>query len=73
MRILSDEERKGAENMKYAVEAKVFDNGRMVARVRPARDGEESGCTETRSCDVWVDVFDSEVEAIRFCNDYKRA
>ncbi len=29
--------------MKYAVEAKVFDNGRMVARVRPARDGEESG------------------------------
>lgn len=27
--------------MKYAVEAKVFDNGRMVARVRPARDGEE--------------------------------
>ena len=27
--------------MKYAVEAKVFDNGRMVARVWPARDGEE--------------------------------
>jgi len=29
--------------MKYAVEAKIFDNGKVMARVRLARDGEESG------------------------------
>ncbi len=59
--------------MKYAVEAKVFHNGKIVARVRPADDGEENGCTETRTCDIWVDVFDDEQEARRFCRDYKTA
>ena len=59
--------------MKYAVEAKIFNNGKIVARVRPAYDGEESGCTETKSCDVWVDVFEDEQEARQFCRDYKTA
>ena len=59
--------------MKYAVEAKIFNNGKIVARVRPAYDGEESGCTETRSCDVWIDIFDDEQEARQFCRDYKNA
>lgn len=53
--------------MKYAVEARIFDNGRIVSKVRPAKEG------ETRACDVWVDVFDSETEARQFCRDYKRA
>ena len=59
--------------MKYAVEARIFDNGKIVAKVRPALDGEESGCTETRKCDIWVDIFDDEKEAINFCRDYKYA
>ncbi len=60
-------------HMKYAVEAKIFNNGKIVAKVRQALEGEESGCTETRSCDIWVDVFDTEDEAVRFCNDYRKA
>lgn len=59
--------------MKYAVEARIFGNGKIVAKVRPAADGEESGCTETRTCDVWVDIFDSEAEAKAFARDYKNA
>ena len=57
----------------YAVEARIFNNGKIVARVRPAQEGEENGCTETRTCDVWVDIFDTEEEARQFCNDYRKA
>jgi len=57
----------------YAVEARIFNSGKIVARVRPAVDGEKCGCTETRSCDIWVDIFENEREARQFCNDYKRA
>lgn len=59
--------------MKYAVEAKIFNNGKIVARVRPARDGEGDGCTETRTCDIWVDIFETESEARAFARDYKNA
>lgn len=59
--------------MKYAVEARIFNNGKIVAKVRPAMEDEESGCTESRTCDIWVDIFESEREARQFCNDYKKA
>lgn len=59
--------------MKYAVEAKIFNNGKIVARVRPARDGEEGGCTETRTCDIWVDIFETEKEARDYARQYKYA
>ena len=59
--------------MKYAVEAKIFNSGKIVARVRPARDGEESGCTETRTCDIWVDIFDDREEAAQYCAGYRKA
>lgn len=59
--------------MKYAVEARIFNNGKIVAKVRPAEDGEESGYTESRTCDIWVDVFESKKEARQFCNEYKKA
>ncbi len=59
--------------MKYAVEAKVFNNGRIVAKVRPALEGEEDGCRETRTCDIWTDIFETEEDAQSFCNDYKKA
>ena len=57
---------------KYAVEARIFDNGKIVAKVRPAREGEEEGCTEARACAIWVDIFETEQEARKFLNDYKR-
>lgn len=59
--------------MKYAVEARIFNGGKIVAKVRPAQEGEEEGCRETRSCDIWVDVFDTEEEAVKFAKDYKTA
>ena len=52
--------------MMYAVEAKIFNSGKIVAKVRPAMEGEQEGCRETRFCDIWVDIFDSEDEARRF-------
>lgn len=59
--------------MKYAVEARIFNNGKIVAKVRPARDGEEERCPETSTCDIWVDIFETEVEARAFAQDYKNA
>ena len=59
--------------MKYAVEARIFNNGRIVTKVRPALDGEENKSTETNSCDIWVDIFDTEQEALRFQNEYRRS
>lgn len=58
---------------KYAVEARIFSNGKIIAKVRHAEDGETNGCTETRSCDIWIDIFDNEKDARQFCNDYKKA
>lgn len=59
--------------MQYAVEARIFDTGKIVAKVRPAQDGEESRVYETRICDVWVDVFDTPEEAQEFCRGYEKA
>ncbi|MFV0519948.1 MAG: hypothetical protein ACK5LY_06690 [Lachnospirales bacterium] len=59
--------------MKWVVEARIFNNGKIVSKVRQALDGEESYCKETEKCDIWVDVFENEEEAIAFCKDYKNA
>lgn len=57
---------------RYAVEARIFGNGKIMAKVRLAQQGEESGRQETRLCDVWVDVFDTRPEAERFCAEHKK-
>lgn len=59
--------------MKFAVEARIFNNGKIIVKVRPAEDGEESSMTETKLCDIWVDVFDTKEEADDFCRQYKKA
>lgn len=59
--------------MKYAVEARIFNNGKIIAKVRQAEDGEESGMSETKLCDIWIDVFETKEEADDFCKQYKRA
>lgn len=58
---------------KWAVEARIFDSGRIVAKVRKAEEGEESSYRETRSCDIYIDVFDTLEEAREFAADYKKA
>lgn len=59
--------------MKYAVEARVFHNGKIVAKMREAREGEENSYTEIRTCDIYIDVFDVEEEALEFLAEYRRA
>ncbi len=57
----------------YAVEAKVFNSGKIVAKIRPAKPDEVERCTETRSCDIWIDLFDDYDAAVDFKNAYSKA
>ena len=59
--------------MRYAVETRIFNNGKMVAKVREAMEGEEDSYRETGSCEIWVDVFETEKEAREFCKGYRSA
>lgn len=59
--------------MRYAVEARIFNSGKIIAKVRSAEDGEEDHMTETKLCDIWVDVFDERSDAVDFCKQYKKA
>ena len=59
--------------MKYAVEAKIFSNGKIVAKMRAAEDGETDSYRETRACDIYIDIFDTETEARDFLRDYRYA
>ena len=59
--------------MKFAVEARVFGNGRIVSKVRPAGEFEEDSHRETNTCDIWVDVFDTEAAARAFESGYRKA
>ena len=58
---------------KWAVEARIFNNGKIVVKVRKPFPDEEEGCTDTRICDVWVDFFETEEAAEQFAADYRRA
>lgn len=58
--------------MKYAVEARMFKNGLMVAKVRPALPEEPDSRQETNTCEIWVDVFDTEMEARGFLREYRK-
>lgn len=51
----------GGKIMKYAVEARIFNNGKIVAKVRPV--GEY----------IWVDIFETEREAREFAAGYRKA
>ena len=52
--------------MQYAVEARMFNNGKTVVRVRPAWMYEAEGRIETDGCDIWIDLFDTRREAEQF-------
>ena len=60
-------------NQRWTVEARIFNNGKIIARTRPAKDDDLEGCIETEKCDIWIDLFDSELEARQFAKDYKCA
>lgn len=58
---------------RYAVEARIFNNGKIIVKVRPAEDGETSHVENKEMCDVWVDVFDEKSEANDFSKQYSKA
>ena len=57
---------------RWAVEARVFYNGTIITRIRPARPDEEDSREETRTCEIWVDIFCDYEEAQRFHWKYRR-
>lgn len=58
--------------MAYAVEARVFDNGKIVAKKRAAEPGEISEVKHDKNCDVWVDIFETAQGADEFLEMYKQ-
>lgn len=58
--------------MAYAVEARAFRNGMIVAKKRAAENGEMSSHRSADSCEIWIDVFESEKDADGFLKMYKR-
>lgn len=59
--------------MRYAVEARVFDNGKIITKVRPAEEGETDSNKDTAKCDIWIDIFDTRYEAEQFARQYEEA
>lgn len=55
---------------RYAVEARILADGKIITKVRPALPEEESYQYGTRACEVWIDVFDSKEEAENFARQY---
>lgn len=58
------------ERERYATEARIFADGKIIIKVRPALPEEESYQYGTRACEVWIDVFDSREEAEDFALQY---
>lgn len=58
---------------RWAVEARIFNSGKTVAKIRKAEEDEQDYRNETRSCDVYVDVFEDYDEAREFLAEYRRA
>ena len=50
----------------WAVEQRVYDSGKVVAKVRKAKEGELNSCTENTTHDFYIDVFSTEKEAHDF-------
>lgn len=55
---------------RYTVEARIFADGKIITKVRPAEPEEESYQYGTRACEVWIDVFGSKEEAEDFVMQY---
>ena len=57
----------------YAVEQSYFDNGRVRVKVRKAVEGEVSRNESMIRCDLWIDIFETEGEALEFANEARNA
>ena len=59
--------------MKYAVELKYYDNGKVRARVRVAENGERERREEREQYDFYVDIFRTKAEALEWAEEAKEA
>lgn len=61
---------KNPEPERYAVEARIFNIGVVVTKVRPAEPWEKTRRLGTENGVIWTDVFDSREEAEEFRLQY---
>ncbi len=59
--------------MKHAVEARIYNNGKIIVKIRDAKPDETDSYIQTKTCDIWVDIFDSYSTAQNFARQYKNA
>ena len=57
---------------RYAVEAKIYDDGRIDAFMRQAEPGEADHLKCFEKYDLFVEVFDTEDAALKFLHGYAR-
>ena len=58
---------------KWAVETIFFDDGTIESLVREARKGEKKTSGHTSEYDFYLDLFDTEGEALAFADNAKTA
>lgn len=58
---------------KYAVEARIYDDGHIDASMREAEPGEAARSDSLENYDLYIDVFDDEDEALEFLHGYAMA
>ncbi len=58
--------------MKYKVEARIFMDGTKVVKCSEAGDHDEDFRDRTETCEIFVDVFGTEREALGFAKMYMR-
>lgn len=59
--------------MKYAVELKYYDSGKICARVRLAEKGERERREEREQYDFYVDIFRTKAEAAEWADEAREA
>ena len=57
--------------MKWAVELRVLEFGRTIARVRPATASDADGCVMLDSGEIWTRLFADKKSAWDYCNNYR--
>jgi hypothetical protein len=60
--------------MKYVVEQKYYNSGRVVANIIETENPEKfESYNSTSACDIYNDTFDTMTEALKFRNDALKA
>ena len=58
---------------RWTVEARIFNTGKVVAKMRPATEDDVEGRFDREGYMELIDIFDDERDARDFLRDYRRA